>query len=387
MLLSASALLLGTFLKMRSIPSGVTTKRLEVLQVNLKGDSFATTEKSMQFIDKVEERLRRIPSVSQVATVNGLPLDRGLNTMAWPDIRKESRRNVDQRFVTPGYFHTAGTSLLAGRDISIDDRAESEKVTLVNQRMAELWWPGHSPLGEYVSQGGKEKWRVIGVVADVHDRSLTSNMRPTWYVPYRQVDDKAMQTINGWFPTSFVIRVSGDAPIAIEVEKALHDANPEVPIAKFRGMQSFVDDSVAAPRFFSWIASSFALFSLIFTAVGLFGLLSYQVAARTKEIGIRMAIGATREQILMFVMRRGVVLTLSGMAIGVVGSAAVRHVIESILADTMHGTAPGISHTMLSSSAALIFATAGMLFTAVFASGLPARRAASIEPIEALRTE
>lgn len=386
MLLSASALLLGTFLKMRSIPSGVVAKRLDVLQVNLKGDSFAGTEKTLQLIDRVEEQLRRIPSVMQVATVNGLPLDRGLNTTAWPDGRQESRRNVDQRFVTPGYFQTAGTPLLSGRDVSTSDRADGEKVTLVNQRMAELWWPGRSPLGEYVSQG-KEKWRVIGIVANVHDRSLTGDMRPTWYVPYRQVDDKAMQAINGWFPTSFVIRVAGDAPISVEVERALHDADPEVPVGKFREMQRFVDDTVAAPRFFSWMAGAFALFALLFTGVGLFGLLSYQVAARTKEIGVRMALGATRERILLLVMGHGMKLTLAGLAIGVAGSMALRRVIESMLADTVHGTATSISRTMTSSMVVWICAAAVLLTAAILASVLPARRAASIEPTEALRTE
>lgn len=386
MLLSASALLLGTFLKMRSIPPGVATKQLEVLQVNLKGDSFASAEKTRQFIDRLEERLRRIPSVSQVATVNGLPLDRGLNMTAWPDTRKESRRNVDQRFITPGYFHTVGTPLLAGRDISIDDRADGEKVTLVSQRMAELWWPNRSPIGEYVSQD-REKWRVIGVVADVHDRSLTSDMRPTWYVSYSQVDDKAVQTINGWFPTSFVIRTAKGVPIATEVARALHDTDPEVPIAKFREMQGFIDDTIAAPRFFSWMSGAFALFALLFTGVGLFGLLSYQVGSRTKEIGVRMAMGATREKILFLVVHRGIELALTGLALGLMGSMALRRGIEGILADTVHSTTTSLAKTITSESVALTCAAATIFLTAVFASGLPARRAASIEPTEALRTE
>lgn len=387
MLLSASALLLGTFLKMRSIPPGVTAKRLDVLQVNLKGDSFASADKTLQFIDRVEERLRRIPSVSQVATVNGLPLDHGLNSTAWPeDQGKEAARNVEQRFVTQGYFRTVGISLLAGRDISAEDREDGERVALVNQRMAQLWWPDRSPLGEYVSQG-KQKWRIVGVTGDVHDRSLASEIRPTWYVPYRQVDDEAMGTINAWFPTSFVIRVAGDAPIATEVEKALHDADAEVPVGKFAEMQNFVDSTVAAPRFFAWMSGAFALFSLAFTGIGLFGLLSYQVAARTKEIGVRMAVGAAREQILLLVMRRGMTLTLIGLVIGAAGSVVLRRVVESVLVDTVHGTAGSISRTMSSSMVALAGTVMVMLLAATLASALPARRAASIEPTEALRTE
>jgi predicted permease len=387
MLLSASTLFLGTFLKMRSIPPGVTTKMLDVLQVNLKGDSFAHAENTLQFIDRVEERVRRIPSVSQVATVNGLPLDRGLNSTAWPErLGKDAGRNVEQRFVTPGYFHTVGIPLLGGRDISTGDREDSERVALVNQRMAQLWWPDRSPIGEYVSQG-KQKWRIIGVAGDVHNRSLASEIRPTWYVPYRQVDDKAMGTINGWFPTSFVIRVAGDASIAAEVERAMHEVNAEVPVGKFAEMQSFIDSAVAAPRYFAWMSGGFALFSLAFTGVGLFGLLSYQVAARTKEIGVRMAVGAAREQILLLVMRRGMALTLIGLALGAAGSVGLRRVIEHMLTDTVHGGVGSINRTMLSSTVALTAAVAVMLLAAMLASALPARRAASIEPTEALRTE
>ena len=114
-----------------------------------------------------------------------------------------------------------------------------------------------------------------------------------------------MKAINGWFSTSFVIRVSGDAPVAAEAARALHDADPEVPVGKFAEMQSFVDETVAAPRFFAWMSGGFAGFALLLTAVGLFGLLSYQVGMRTREIGVRMAVGAGRGQILLMVRAAG----------------------------------------------------------------------------------
>ena len=172
MLLSAGALLLGTFLKMRSIPSGVVAKRLDVLQVNLKGDEYANSVKTMQLVDRVQDGLRRIPGVEQVAAVNGLPLDRGLNTSGWAvKGGKESSRGIEARFVTPGYFHTVGTPLLVGRDVTEGDRAGGVPVALVNEEMARKWWHGQSAVGEYVVAGGGSPRLIVGVVADVHNRS------------------------------------------------------------------------------------------------------------------------------------------------------------------------------------------------------------------------
>jgi predicted permease len=388
MLLSAGALLLGTFLKMRAIPSGVEAKRLNVLQVNLKGEQYAGAVKTTQFIERVQDGLRRIPGVVQVAAVNGLPLDRGLNILGRP--AKDGinmNRNIGARFVTPGYFHTVGTPLLAGRDVTTGDRASGAPVALVNEAMARAWWHGQSPVGEFVIAGGGQPRQIVGVVADAHDRALAGPVRPTVYEPYAQVDDKTMKAINGWFPTSFLIRVGGDAPVAAEAARALHDADSEVPVGKFVPMQSFVDETVAAPRFFAWMASGFAAFGLLLTAVGLFGLLSYQVGMRTREIGVRMAVGAGRGQILLLVLQRGMALTAIGLGMGVMGSVALRRVVVSVLSDTVRVGNGNVSGVLASGSVALGCAAAAMLLAAALACALPARRAASIEPTQALRAE
>lgn len=395
MLLSAGALLLGSFLNMRSIPTGVVAKRLDVLQVYLKGDKSASALTTAQFIGRVEDGLRKIPGIGQVASVNGLPLDSGLNNDGWPvKGGRELGRNIDRRFVTPGFFHTVGTPLLMGRDVAEGDRAGSAPVALVNEAMAQLWWHGQSPIGEYVvTEGepprkeGEPPREIVGVVADAHDRVLAGPMRPTIYEPLAQEDDATMKAINGWFPTSFVIRISGNIPIASDVALALHDADPEVPVGKFAEMQSFVDKEVAAPRFFSWMAGGFAGFALLLTMVGLFGLLSYQVSMRTREIGVRMAVGAGRGLILLLVLRRGITLTLIGLGIGAIGSLALRRVVISVLADTVHTRDGGLEGMLASGLLAVGYAAASLLVAALLASYLPAQRAASIEPTEALRTE
>lgn len=395
MLLSAGALLLGTFLNMRSIPTGVVAKRLDVMQVNLKGDKYASSLTTAQFVDRVEDGLRKIPGVVQVAAVNGLPLDSGLNNDGWPvKGGSELSRNMDIRFVTPGFFHTVGTPLLMGRDVAESDRANSTPIALVNEAMAQLWWHGQSPIGEYVvTEGvpprkvGNPSREIVGVVADSHDRTLAGPMRPTVYEPFAQVDDASMKAINGWFPTSFVVRVAGDMPIATEAARALHDADPEVPVGKFALMQSFVDKEVAAPRFFSWIAGGFSGFALLLTMIGLFGLLSYQVGMRTREIGVRMAVGAGRGLILLLVLRRGIALTLIGLAVGAVGSLALRRVVVSVLTGTIHTRGGNLGGVLASGVLTVGCAAAALLIAALLASYLPARRAASIEPTQALRAE
>lgn len=388
MLLSAGALLLGAFLNMRSIPTGVVAKRLDVMQVNLKGDTYANALPTVQFIERVEEGLRKIPGVTQVAAVNGLPLDSGLNNQGWPvKGGKELRRNIETRFVTPGFFHTVGTPLLMGRDVTTGDRADGAPVALVNETMAQLWWHGQSPIGEFVVTGGGPPREIVGVIADVHDRVLAGPMRPTVYEPFAQVSDGTMNMINGWFPTSFVIRVAGDVPIAQDAARALHDADPEVPVGKFAGMQSFVDREVAAPRFFAWLSGGFSGFALLLTMIGLFGLLIYQVGMRTREIGVRMAVGAGRGEILLLVLRRGMGLTLIGLAIGAVGSVALRRVVIGVLSDTVRARGNGLDSILSSGALAVGSAALALLIAALLASYLPAQKAASIEPTEALRME
>jgi ABC-type antimicrobial peptide transport system permease subunit len=196
-----------------------------------------------------------------------------------------------------------------------------------------------------------------------------------------------MKTINGWFPTTFAVRLSGDMDMAAVVQRAVTDADPEIPVAKLTTMQSVIDRSVAAPRFFSYIAGEFALFALLLTMIGLFGLMSYQVTQRTREIGVRLAVGADRRQILLLILRRGLLLAALGVALGSLASLAVPRLVGSVLADVVFTGGSGIESHLSSSGMALAWAVAGMLVAAALASYLPARRAASVEPTKALRTE
>ena len=390
-LLSVGAVLLGTFLHLRAIPSGVRPQHLFALQVNLKGTAYNSSIHTQQFVAAVEEHLRAVPGVSSVATVNGLPLDRGLNNSAGPAGHSDQVRYAETRFITPGYFHTVGNTLLAGADISDADTANAQHVALINQRAASQWFPGRSAIGETIVDGG-EKMRVIGLIADVHDSSLAEPAGPTVYVPYTQISDKTVKAINGWFATTFVLRTSatGNAPepdLSRAAAAAVSGVDPEVPASKFAPMQSFIDRTVAAPRFFSGLVSAFALFALLLTVIGLFGLLSYQVASRTREIGVRMALGAQRSQVLVLVLREGLVLTAVGLCFGIAGSFALRSLLASFLVGSTRIDPRSVGPILAGQTASIAVASGVMLLAALASSFLPARRAASVEPALALRSE
>ncbi|MGA7155429.1 MAG: ABC transporter permease [Acidobacteriaceae bacterium] len=392
MLLSTGALLLSSFLNMRSIPSGVRQEHLYALQVNLKDDAYASAAHSQQFISAVEARLRQIPGVASVATVNGLPLDRGLNDDAGPASHPDQIRNSEIRLVTPGYFHTAGTTVLAGNDITEADNAQTVPVALINELAAKRWFPGRNAIGEYIIAMGKTPRRVIGIAANAHSYSLADAIDPTAYIPFAQADDAEMKMINGWFPTTFLLRAverpgHPDPNLAAAASAAVNAVDPEISVAKFASMQSFVDRSVEAPRFFSWLAGAFASFALLLTLIGLFGLLSYQVASRTRELGVRMALGAQRSQILTLVLNNGLVLTSIGLVLGVAGSLALRNLIAGLISDTVGVGATTAAALLGNRALAISIAGAAMLVSAVAASLIPAHRASQLEPTEALRTE
>jgi putative ABC transport system permease protein len=388
-LLVSASLLLGSFLKLRSIPSGVQTKRLEIAQVTLKGDTYTITHHTTQFIDAVMTKLKSYPGVDHIAAVNGLPLDRGMNINGRPAEKPNMEETIQFRAVTPGYFRTLGMPLLSGRDLTVDDNATAAPVVVISETAARQWWPGKSAIGEQVVLGDKlgGQHTVVGVVADTHNQSLIEAPRMVIYEPFAQIPDGFMKMLNGWFATTFAMRLSGNVDVTEAVQRAVSGADSSIPIAKMESMQTVVDSTLAGPQFFSWLAGGFAGFALLLTMIGLFGLLSYQVTQRTREIGVRLAIGADRQQILMLILRRGLMLTGIGLVIGTVVSLGVPRLVRSVLADNLMIGDQGIAGFLSSSSVSLLVAALAMIAAAAFASYLPALRAARIEPMEALRIE
>jgi hypothetical protein len=225
--------------------------------------------------------------------------------------------------------------------------------------------------------------------------SILQDLRFTGVAQVSVIDglpDDAMKEVNGWIATTFLLRAVernglADPNIALAASAAIRSVDPDVPTAKFAPMQSFIDKDIAAPRFFSWLAGGFALFALLLTIVGLFGLLSYQVTSRTRELGVRMALGAQRHQILTLVLHSGLALTAIGLCLGIFSRFALRSILTHFLSDTIGSDATTTASLLGHQSVAVAIAALAMLLAATFASLIPAQRAAHLEPTEALRTE
>jgi hypothetical protein len=357
--------------------------------VTLNGDKYAKTLTTAQFVEQVTTELSRYPSVKGVAAINGLPLDRGLNTGLGPAGRPDMNKIGELRLVTADYFHTMGIPVVMGRSIKESDNANSIPVVLISAAAAQRWWPGHSPIGEQVNVGGKKEDRrtVVGVVADVRTHSLAESPQPVVYEPFTQATDGLTKIVNGWFPTTFAVKLGANEDAAKMMEEAVATVDPMIPVARIKTMQAVIDSTIRAPRFFSWMAGSFAGFALLLTAIGLFGLLSYQVSQRLREIGVRIAVGASREQVLRLFLGRGLVLTGTGLALGTMASLALPRLIGNLLAGFIFLDRGGPSVLLSSTVAAFSMAAAGMVVTALLASYLPAQRAAKTEPTLILRAE
>jgi len=262
-LVSTASLLMGTFVKLRSLPSGVEPKQLTVFQVALKGDRYANTQHTAQFVSTVLDQLRRTPGVDRAAAINGLPLDRGLNIGGNPSDKPYLRQNLQFRAVTPGYFDTMGMHLLAGRDISDGDHAGGDPVVVIGATAAKKWWPGRSPIGETIHIQGEENWRIVGVVADAQMRSLLESQGVVIYAPIAQLGDHVTWMINGWFPTTFAVRTAAHVNLAEAAHQAVERADPEIPVARMTTMQAVIDSTIEEPRFFSLLASGFSGFAQI----------------------------------------------------------------------------------------------------------------------------
>jgi predicted permease len=387
-LLSVSAMLLGTFLKLRAQPLGFQPEKLVAFQTSLKGGHYATTLGTGQFATQVLERLRQTPGVDSAAAVVGLPLQRGLNDGGWTAAHPDQAQTIQLRTISPGFLHTTGILLLRGRAIKAEDGAGQQHVAVISLAAAEKFFPGQSAIGQTLYVDTKENgYRVVGITADTPQDQLGQPPDLTVYAPIAQQVDTMTAMLNGWFPVSFVAKTEAHIDMATVARKAVASVDPEIPVTGLTTMREVVDNSVAAPRFFTQIAEGFAAFALLLTAIGLFGLLSYQVTQRTREIGIRMALGASRLRVLLGVLRMSASMALIGSAIGVVAATLLHPMLTRWIMDDVAGLDATQTRYMLSGTAAVGAALLAVALTVVIAGIEPARRASRVEPMEALRKE
>ena len=328
-----------------------------------------------QFYDNVLNRLRETPSVDAAGAAGALPLSGSANTSTFripgrPDPADGQGPTSRWERVTPEYFRALGIPLKSGREFDARDNADGPPVLIVTESWTRTFFPGERDVvGKLIGSGGSEKQStIVGVVGDVRSDGLDEPVQPTMYFPYAQAPDGGM---------TVVVRTSGDAAaMTSAVREAARAVDATIPVYDVSTMQQQVSRSILAQRLSGSMIGVFALMALVLATVGVYGLIAYSVAERRHEIGIRLALGAQAQDVRRLVVGQGVRLTLTGVAIGLVGAVLVGRGMHSMLFGITVLHAP-----------TLIAVSAILLSVAVVASWIPARRAARTDLLGALRGE
>jgi predicted permease len=368
-LLVGAALLIQSFLRVLDVNLGFQPEHAAALRID-PGFSITSPAQQNSFIDDVLHRARSVPGITAAGISDVLPLDgdRGWQVAAKGQVYdKNHHPEAFIRVVSDGYFESLGIALKSGRKFTESDRASSEPVVMVNETLARTLWPGQDSVGKMMTQDGGR--RVVGVVADVHHGGPETLGGSEMYLPMRQTGDYAAMRL--------VVRTAlPPDSLAAGIRTALRPLDPNLPVTEFQTFQGLVDKVVSPRRFLVLLLSAFAGFALLLASLGIYALISCSVNQRTKEIGIRMALGASSGLVRRGVLATTLRLALVGVALGTLGSFALSKWIESLL----FGTTPANP---------AVFSGVGLLLCAValVAAYVPARRASRIEPLQALRTE
>ena len=374
-LANGAALFSAGYVKLLAANSTLATDYVLSAELNLRGDHYAKKEVRAQFFDLLAARAATLPGVTVAGITTKLPLEGGsnLNILVNDEVFDPAAKRplVEVSAVTPDYFAAAGLTLLRGRTLEPGDAGEDAIGVVVNRALVEQCWPGQDPLGKVFRPNSAKTWfhaRVVGVVESVRQWGADSEPRPELY----WTPDRA------WGQTLFLILRSPQpaAQLAPGLRRAVAELDPDLPVARIRTLQTVVDEATKGQRVVAGLVDFFMAVALGLVAVGLYGTLSYHVLQRTREIGVRMALGAARRDIVRLVFRQGSGWVLIGVTIGIGGALALASTLRSLVYG-LNSIDPG----------SLIGATAAVAFAATLACWLPARRAAKVDPIVALRSE
>ncbi|HKP86338.1 MAG TPA: ABC transporter permease [Blastocatellia bacterium] len=373
-LLIGAGLLVKSFVKLRSVDMGFDPRHLTTAQISITSENYRTTRSVWAFEQQVLERVSEMPGVTAAATASNVPMERGLRVGAAIEGRPTDR-SLQIRAISPRYFEAVGISLTNGRAFAEGDMQSPAPIVVINETLARSYWTTRDPIGGEVSLFGKKR-QVIGVVRDIKEMGLDKPVEPTVYVPVSQMPDGLTIAMNGWFMTAWLIRTAGPIDLSAALRAAVREVDPQMPVANIRMMTGVINASTQARRFILMLMGMFAGLALALTVVGLYGVLSYQVSRRAKEIGIRMALGARGSDVVRLIVRQGLILTLAGTAIGLAAAISLTRLLASMLYE-VSATDPA---TFIAVPLALIGVALGACF-------VPARRATKVDPMVALRHE
>jgi putative ABC transport system permease protein len=356
------------------VDPGFEAGGLLTMEIDVSGTRYEEEAALRQFYDGVLERVAALPGVTGAAVVSQLPLggnlDRfGVHTQLHPSANPEQDPYADRYAVSPGFLQVMHIPLRRGRPLDETDRADAAPVILINETLARVAFPGADPIGQRVKVGGLDgPWRtVVGVVGDVRHTGLDVSAGPQIYLPRAQWVDGDM---------ALVVRAADPARLAGPVRAAIASVDPDQPVLRVATMPSVVAASTASRRFLAGLLGAFALLATLLASVGIFGVISGFVGERTREIGIRLALGSERSAIARLVSGETLRLTLLGVALGLGGTL----VLGRLLRSQLFGVGP---HDPL----ALALSSATIVGVAMAAALAPARRAMAVDPMTALRTD
>jgi putative ABC transport system permease protein len=374
-LLVGAGLLMKSLNRLQSVATGFDPNNLVTVRVNLPQGKYDTEAKRLNFFQQAEEQIKAIPGVESVGAINTLPFD-GPHSGTRLEIEGQPKRAPGQELSTgvcvtdANYFQTMRIPLKRGRLYTQQEAMEMRHVVVVNETFARMF-PGPDALGQRVTINMKDDNQpseIIGIVGDSKQRGLDTDIEPMAYWPHAELVYPAM---------TMAIRTRGDgASVTAAARNAIHQLDPNQPIGQIATMDTLMSKSVARARFNSMLLGIFSLVALIMAAVGIYGVMSYSVLQRTHEIGVRMALGAQRADVLKLILKQGVMLAVAGVVVGLAGSFGLTRIISTLLFEVA-----------ATDKATFALVASGLFVITFFASYFPAWRATRVNPLDALRYE
>ncbi|HZI61641.1 MAG TPA: ABC transporter permease [Pyrinomonadaceae bacterium] len=371
-LLVSAVLMVKTLQNLRAVDTGFGKENVLFASVNPALNGYSP-ERTMSFYDELLSRTRALPGVASASLASDTPISGGWDQLSLViegyNPREGERTSSDVTVVSSDYFKVLGIPLLNGRDFNDQDRLGTPKVVILNEKMARHFFGSTDVLGKRIGLDDVPDMTIVGVVKDAQYIDLRRNTRRHFYLPVTQQKQLTNLTLH-------VKTTSGPDTVAESLRAQLKNLDPHLPLYNVKTLSAEIDESLIQERLVTWLSSAFGMLASLLTALGLYGVLTFTVARRTREIGIRVALGAQRRDVFRLVMFRGVVLVGVGVLAGLGASVAFGRLIGSLL----FGVEP-------SSPLTLAIVSLGLVAVALLACYLPARRATKVDPLEALRYE
>jgi putative ABC transport system permease protein len=375
LLLTGAGLLIRSFIRLQTVPTGFEPEHLTAVTINLPQTSYPDRQARLAFTERLLSKLAGLPVLQAVAFSSNLPLDVGLQGTEFKiegqPVQLGRQLHTQVSIVSPGYFRALGTPLLRGRDFTAADRADAPGVVIINSHLAQQFFPGQDPLGKRVDMGFRTgtPLEIIGVTADIRQDNLQAEAYPAMYLPYAQAPTG--------LPLILLLRSASDPSAVVSaVRQQVRELDARLPVYDVKTMHQVLSTAVARPRFVTFLLGLFAAVAVLLATVGIYGVMSYTVVQSTREIGIRLALGAQPFDILKLIVGQGLLLVLLGVLGGTAGALGLTRLMTSLL----YGVTATDPLTFIGVAVLLVVVT-------LLACYLPARRATKVDPMVALRYE